>query len=102
MRRATGGSGRRRKAMKRSDIANQRLSNQHISQPRFREPAKVVEWLGAIQAQDYASAKWSLGLRLHGASDDDISANSARSSGAVGLRASWDRALSRFITLLYP
>jgi hypothetical protein len=32
----------------------------------------VVAWLGAAQAQDFAGAKWSLGLRLKGASDADV------------------------------
>jgi Winged helix DNA-binding domain len=31
-----------------------------------------VEWLGAVQAQDFAAAKWALGLRLQGVTDDDI------------------------------
>jgi hypothetical protein len=31
-----------------------------------------VAWLGAVQAQDFAGAKWSLGLRLKGASDADV------------------------------
>jgi hypothetical protein len=31
-----------------------------------------VQWLGAVQAQDYAAAKWAVGLRLPGASNDDI------------------------------
>jgi hypothetical protein len=58
--------------MTHSDIARQRLLNQHISHPRFARCAQVVAWLGAVQAQDFAAAKWSLGLRLHGASDADI------------------------------
>jgi hypothetical protein len=32
----------------------------------------VVKWLGAVQAQDYAAAKWAVGLRSQGATDDDI------------------------------
>ena len=55
-----------------SEIAHLRLINQHISAARFSEPAKVVEWLAAVQAQDYEGAKWSLGLRLRGAKDGDI------------------------------
>ena len=54
------------------DIARQRLRNQHISEALFRKPAEVVGWLGAIQAQDYAGAKWALGLRLQGATGDDV------------------------------
>jgi len=32
----------------------------------------VVRWLGAIQAQDYAGAKWALGLRLRRITDTNI------------------------------
>jgi hypothetical protein len=54
------------------DIAHQRLLNQYIARPVFKRPDEVVAWLGAVQAQDYAGAKWALGLRLQGATDDDI------------------------------
>jgi hypothetical protein len=54
------------------NIAQQRLLNQHIARPAFKTPADVVDWLVAVQAQDYTGAKWALGLRLRGASDDDI------------------------------
>src|SRR6266852_4895322 len=54
------------------DIAHQRLHNQLITQRAFEKPGDVVEWLGAVQAQDYAAAKWAVGLRLQDATDDDI------------------------------
>src|SRR5450759_1175263 len=54
------------------DIAHQRLLNQHIAGAPFEKPADVVQWMGAVQAQDYASAKWALGLRLQGATDAAI------------------------------
>ncbi|NJN96892.1 MAG: winged helix DNA-binding domain-containing protein [Anaerolineales bacterium] len=54
------------------DIINRRLNNQHIAAPRVQEPGQVVAWLGAMQAQDYAGAKWSMGLRLPDATDVDI------------------------------
>lgn len=46
------------------DIARQRLQSQQLTSPKFVEPEAVLSWLVAIQAQDYAGAKWSLGLRL--------------------------------------
>jgi len=55
-----------------SSIAHRRLLNQHLAFPMASEPADVVQWLGAVQAQDYAGAKWALGLRLQGATDADI------------------------------
>jgi hypothetical protein len=48
------------------DIIRQRLHNQLISQTKYIQPDQIVEWLGAIQAQDYAGAKWALGQRLAG------------------------------------
>jgi hypothetical protein len=54
------------------DIAHQRLHNQHIALAKLEKPGEVVQWLGAVQAQDYAAAKWALGLRLQRATDDDV------------------------------
>src|SRR5438270_2674002 len=54
------------------DIAQRRLHNQHITRRTLETPEALVEWLGAVQAQDYAAAKWALGLRLPGVTDDDI------------------------------
>jgi len=53
-------------------IAHQRLHNQHLSSPGFKKAVDVVKWLGAVQAQDYYGAKWALGQRMHGATDDAI------------------------------
>jgi hypothetical protein len=46
------------------EIAEWRLSQQQISSHRSRRPAEVVAALGAMQAQDYPGALWSVGLRL--------------------------------------
>ena len=56
------------------DIARERLHNQYISHTPLSKPGEVVEWLVAVQAQDYAGAKWALGLRLQSATDADIDA----------------------------
>ncbi len=53
-------------------IARHRLHNHHITRPWLQTPPEVVGWLGAIQGQDYAGAKWSIGLRLPGSTDADI------------------------------
>ncbi len=50
--------------MQKKAIARQRLCNQRLTGSTLRHPAEVVHWLGAVQAQDYAGAKWSLGMRL--------------------------------------
>jgi len=54
------------------EIAHLRLHNQHIAGDKFERPADVVAWLGAIQAQDYLSALWAVGLRMRSAVEADI------------------------------
>ncbi|MDD1763785.1 MAG: winged helix DNA-binding domain-containing protein, partial [Methanobacteriaceae archaeon] len=55
--------------MKPSDIPMCRLHNQQLEQSKFKKPSQLVSWLGAVQAQDYPGAKWSLGLRLPDSTD---------------------------------
>ena len=54
------------------DITHYRLHNQAIAKAAFEQPAQVVARLGAVQAQDYAGALWSLGLRMFQATQADI------------------------------
>ena len=54
------------------DIASQRLFNQHIAGEKFQQPAEVVKWMGALQAQDYRQALWALGLRTQTAHVETI------------------------------
>jgi hypothetical protein len=54
------------------DIASYRLQNQHLSQADLQSPAEVVNWLGAVQSQDFAGAKWAIGLRTSGLSEADV------------------------------
>jgi hypothetical protein len=61
-----------RKTMKSSDIIRYRLHNQQISCTKFRRPEEIVEWLGAVQAQDYSGGLWGVGLRLPGSTLIDI------------------------------
>ena len=58
--------------MPNQSIAHQRLHNQHISQRTLEKPEDVVNWLCAVQAQDYAAAKWALGLRMRNSTDEII------------------------------
>ncbi|MHB8629241.1 MAG: winged helix DNA-binding domain-containing protein [Aggregatilineales bacterium] len=53
-------------------IALQRLISQQLAHSHLSNPTEVVRWLGAVQAQDYLGAKWSLGLRIESAHDRDI------------------------------
>lgn len=52
-----------------ADIANSRLINQQIEQSKCETPKEVVDWMGAMQAQDYAMAKWAIGVRFPEATD---------------------------------
>jgi hypothetical protein len=54
------------------NIAAIRLHNQQIARTRCDQPEQVVAWLGGMQGQDYAGAKWSIGLRLQQATDADV------------------------------
>jgi hypothetical protein len=50
--------------MTRLDLAHHRLHNQHLIEPTLQQPSDVVTWLGAVQAQDYAAAKWAVAQRM--------------------------------------
>jgi hypothetical protein len=50
-------------------IDQERLRNQGIEGRPLKRAADVVRWLVASQAQDFAGAKWALGLRTAGATD---------------------------------
>lgn len=54
------------------DIPLYRLHNQHLLQDKFNQPAEVVRRLGAVQAQDFAGAKWAIGLRSNRLTDSDV------------------------------
>jgi hypothetical protein len=56
----------------------QRLVNQRLAGDQFNSPAEAVRWLGAVQAQEFAEAKWALAERTHGCTDADVEAAFAR------------------------
>lgn len=72
-------------------IALKRLSQQRLTQNPFETPAEVVRWLGAVQAQEYLDTKWSLAMRLAGATDDVV--ERAFTEGAIlrthAMRPTW-------------
>lgn len=78
-----------------SDIINYRLINQQIARTKFKKPYEIVTWLIAMQAQEYAMAKWSIGLRLPGLIDADI--EKAFNDGAI-LRTHLMRPTWHFVT----
>ena len=54
------------------DVAYQRLHNQFLLSEKLNTPKEVVAWQGAVQSQDYAGAKWAIGLRTRGLTDLDL------------------------------
>ena len=54
------------------DVARRRLHNQRIAATTFENPADVVRWLGAVQAQDYLGSLWALGLRTRRATEEAV------------------------------
>jgi len=77
------------------EIVQLRLLNQRINLPTFGKPVEVVNWLGAVQAQDYFGAKWSLGLRMRTATDSAI--DQAFNDGSI-LRTHLLRPTWHFVT----
>lgn len=57
-----------------TDLAGMRLHQQQLIQTGLEDPAAMVGWFGAMQAQDYANVRWALGVRLPGTADQAISA----------------------------
>lgn len=55
-----------------TEIAGQRLINQQLTTTKFKTARDIVSHLGAIQAQDYAMAKWAMGTRLPNLSDQAV------------------------------
>lgn len=55
-----------------ADVVRRRLGNQGLRRPALKTAAAVVEWLCAVQAQDYPAAKWALGSRMRSAADEDV------------------------------
>ena len=55
-----------------TDIASRRLHAQRLSGEPFANPSEAVHWLGAVQSQDYAGAKWALSLRTRSVVDADL------------------------------
>ena len=58
--------------MKAKELLQLRLVNQGLTSAEFETCADVVSHFGAMQSQDYAMAKWAIGMRMQQASDADI------------------------------
>jgi len=56
------------------NIPRLRLANQQIARSKFDDPAAVVRWMGAVQAQDYLGGLWAVGLRTRRATEASVEA----------------------------
>ena len=45
------------------DVSNLRLAHQLIDSKSKASPKEIVSYMCAMQAQDYAMAKWGIGVR---------------------------------------
>lgn len=54
------------------EIINLRLVNQQLTGSAFKTSAELVSWMGCIQSQEYAGAKWAIGSRLSGITGAEI------------------------------
>lgn len=59
-------------------VVRRRLYDQRLAAEPFERPLDVVRWLGAVQAQELAEAKWSIGQRVRDCSDADVEQAFAR------------------------
>ena len=64
-----------------TDIAKMRLMSQQIAETKFKTAKDIVNWMGAMQAQDYIMAKWAVGVRLPNSTDQVI--ESAINNGEI-------------------
>ena len=73
------------------DIARRRMAGQRLTSTSLRTPVAVVDWLAAVQAQDYPGAKWGIALRANGVTGAMI--DEALSAGTIVrthvLRPTW-------------
>lgn len=67
--------------MNQPDISYLRLNNQQIASTNFKTAKDLVNWMGAMQAQDFTQAKWAIGVRLPHLTEAQI--ESAFNSGEI-------------------
>jgi predicted transcriptional regulator len=77
--------------MKPSDIAPRRMHQQHLWGTPLGSIEDVIGWLGAVQAQEFAVAKWSVAQRAKGV--DNAAVDRAFAEGVIlrthVLRPTW-------------
>jgi hypothetical protein len=64
-------------------VAAWRLAAQRLAPREHRDPAALVSWMGAMQAQDPAAARWAVGMRLAGRAAGEAAIARALDEGSV-------------------
>ena len=77
--------------MTQKDISNSRLISQQLHETTFHTAKEIVNWMGALQAQDFNMAKWAIGLRLKNPTEQkiDVAIDSAEIIRTHVLRPTW-------------
>lgn len=78
--------------MRDEEIARLRLRRQHLTGTPLHTPEAVVGWLGAVQAQEFGVAKWSIAQRSRGrvtSADIDRALAEGRILRTHALRSTW-------------
>ncbi len=74
-----------------AQLLNLRLNNQHLIKPIYNSASKLVNYLGAVQAQDFAMSKWAIGVRTVNTTQKKVEA--AMNKGSIlrthALRPTW-------------
>ena len=55
-----------------ASITRQRLASQQVAHPRLTSAAALVQWMGAVQAQDFRGSLWAVGLRMATAVEAEV------------------------------
>ena len=66
-----------------ASVGARRLAAQRIAPREHRDPAALVAWMGAMQAQDPAAARWAVGIRLAGAAVTEAAIQRALDEGRI-------------------
>ena len=72
-------------------VVRRRLHAQALTGASFATPAEAVAWSGAVQAQEYAEALWSLGMRVrdHAAADIEAACDRGEILRTHAMRPTW-------------
>lgn len=77
--------------MNTTDLLYARLANQLLAGSTFTEPHQIVSYMGAMQSQAFDIARWAIGVRLPGSTDQRIieAINNAEIIRTHILRPTW-------------